>query len=175
MNDLGPLIYKEDLERNEKLKSDRFSNKLGIASTVLVLIGALLTFLSVKTTWRDMCVIFLIISASIMLLIFKYCLDRIKPLEVYEYGFLYPYCDGPRDRKVFWNDIYVVVHNVRGMPGYVYFVLKNGRILLLRKYTVSDLEKFLSLMRAKGVRVEEREMSVREIKKIRKDIRGMIM
>ncbi len=142
---------------------------------ILTLIGALLAYLSVKTSWKDVCVIFLIISASIMLLIFKYCLDRIKPLEVYEYGFLYPYYDGSRDRKVFWKDIYMVIYNVREMPNYVYFILKNGRILMLKKYTVSDLEKFLSLMKAKGVRVEEREMNVREIKNIRKEIKGRIV
>ncbi len=163
MKNLGKLIYKENIKQNYGLKRDILSNAVALLSAVFILFVALLCYVYISTVWKDLCVVFVGTSATAMLLIFAYRLSRIKPLEVYEYGFLYPYYNGPRDRKIFWQDIYLVVCNIRETPNSIIIILSNGRFLHLKKYAVSDIGKFISILEEKGVKVEKREMNLKEV------------
>ncbi len=173
---MNKLLYKENLDENKLLKSRKSS--LYIVYLVLVFYNGLLSWLYViyliiflKDDIFDI-ILFTTVGtmAWIMGFLFRKMAIRIRPLEVYDDGFIWPYYNWPTDDGfVRWDDVRMIVLNVKGFPDFIFVSIGDveKKIVKLKKYAVNDMRKFLSIAESEGIKVVEDEIRFRDLGKLR--------
>ncbi len=172
--EMNKLIYKEKLDENRPLKSEKRQEHMMIY--LLLFIGVVILFLTatdslLHSQTRGAALVLIIIGVMCLLLgmYLRRNFLRIRPLEVYEDGFVWPYYNWPTDDGfVRWQDVRMIVINNREIPSSLFISVKNKKLRFaqLRKRTIYDIERFLDVARSKGVEVVEDEVSFRGLEKL---------
>jgi len=171
------LVYKENLDENRMLKSEK--RRFYIEYLVLVFfsgLGLWLVAIFLIIFSRTMFhIIFFIAMGSIVWLIgfsFRKRSIGIRPLEVYERGFIWPYYNWPtEDGFVRWEEVRMIVINVKDMPSSLFISIRGmkWRFITLKKYAIYDIERFLDAARSRGIMVVEDETRRGDLRKLLPD------
>ena len=170
---MNKLLYKENLDENKLLKSDK---------RMFYIVYLVLVFFSGAISW--LVAIFLIIDSNMVFLIFmivgtvawligfsfRKMAVRIRPLEVYDDGFIWPYYNWPTDDGfVRWDDVRMILLNVKEFPSSLFISIKGmkWKFIMLKKYAIYDIERFLDMARSRNIVVVEDEIRFRDIGKLR--------
>lgn len=169
----GELLYKEDLGKNRHLKSEKRQEKmiylLLFVTSIILFLTATDSLFYYQTRGAALVLIFIGVMSFLLGMYLRRNFLRIRPLEVYENGFIWPYYNWPTDDGfVRWQDVRTIVINSREIPSSFFISVKNKKLRFaqLSKRTVYDIERFLDVARSKGVEVIEDELSFRELEEL---------